>query len=73
MATFLHSVAQRETSATCRALSFTAAITLVDNDPLDVVELVERLNGAKMNSAGSTVAISLAVHERGLMFADVVW
>lgn len=40
---------------------------------IDVVELVERLNGAKMNSAGSTVAISLAVHERGLMFADVVW
>ncbi|KLO32505.1 nuclear transport factor 2 family protein [Mycobacterium haemophilum] len=74
VATFLHSVAHHDKSATCHALSPTAAITLGDNDPLDVAELVERLNGAswtKMNSAGSTVAVSLAGHERGIMFADV--
>ena len=52
-------------------------MTLGDNDPVDVAELVEQLNGAswnKMNSAGPTVTVSLnSAHGRGIMFADVAW
>jgi len=55
----------------------TATMTLGDNDPVDVAELVEQLNGAswnKMNSAGPTVTVSLnSAHGRGIMFADVAW
>jgi hypothetical protein len=50
---------------------------LGDNDPLDLAELVEQLNGAswtKVISAGPTVAISLnSGHGRGIIFADVAW
>jgi hypothetical protein len=50
---------------------------LGDNDPLDIAELAEQLGGArwsKMNSAGSTVAVSLnSAHGRGIMFAEVAW
>jgi hypothetical protein len=74
---FLGATARRDTSAALRTLSPTATMTLGDNDPLDVVELVDQLNGAswnKMNSAGSTVAVSLnSGHGRGIMFADVAW
>lgn len=76
VATFLHAVAQGDTSAAYRTLSSAAPITLGDNDPLDVAELAERLTGAswaKMNSAGSTIAVSLAGHGRGIMLADVAW
>jgi hypothetical protein len=52
-------------------------MTLGDRDPLDLAELVELLIGAgatKMNSAGSTVAVSLnSGHGRAIMFADVAW
>jgi hypothetical protein len=50
---------------------------LGDDDPLDIAEFVEQLNGAgwtKMNSAGPTVTVSLpSAHGRGIMFADVSW
>ena len=52
-------------------------MTLGDNDPLDIAELAEQLNGAswtKVIGAGSTVAVSLnSGHGRGIVFADVAW
>ena len=75
--TFLGAVTCGDKSAALRTLPSTATITLGDNDPLDVAELVEQLNGAswaKMNSAGPTVTVSLnSGHGRGIMFADVAW
>ena len=59
------------------ALSPTATITLGDNDPLDIAEFAEPLNGATWNKtigAGATVAVSLnSGHGRGIVFADVAW
>lgn len=55
---FLGAIVRRDKSAALRALSPTATITLGDNDPLDLAELVEQLNGAswnKMNSGEPTV------------------
>ena len=75
--TFLGAVARGDKSAAARALSSTAAITLGDNDPLDLAELVEQLSGAswtKVIGAGPTVAVSVnSDHGRGIMFADVAW
>ena len=75
--TFLGAVARKDQPAALRALSPTAPITLGDNDPLDLAELVEQLNGAswtKVISAGRTVAVSLnSGHGRGIVFADVAW
>jgi Nuclear transport factor 2 (NTF2) domain len=75
--TFLGAVALKDQPAALRALSPTAPITLGDNDPLDLAELVEQLNGAswtKVISAGRTVAVSLnSGHGRGIIFADVAW
>ncbi len=75
--TFLGAVARRDEFAARRALSSTATITLGDDDPLDLAELVEQLDGAsstKTNSAGPTVTVSLnSGHGRGIMFADVAW
>jgi hypothetical protein len=74
---FVGAVAQGDKSAALRALSSTAPITLGDNDPLDIAELVEQLSGAswtKMNGAGPTVTVSLnSAHGRAIMFADVAW
>jgi hypothetical protein len=74
---FLSATARGDKFAAQRALSSTATITLGDNDPLDIAELVGQLNGAswtKMNGAGSTVTVSVASgHGRGIMFADVPW
>jgi hypothetical protein len=74
---FLRAVARGDKFAALRALSSDATMTLGDDDPLDVAELIEQLNGAswtKMNAAGSTVTVSLASgHGRGIMFADVAW
>jgi hypothetical protein len=73
--TFVGALARGDKFAALRALSSTAPITLGDNDPLDIAELVEQLDGAgwtKMNSAGPTVTVSLnSAHGRGIMFADV--
>ena len=75
--TFLHAVARGDKSTATHALSLTATITLGDNDPLDLAELVEQLNGAsstKVIAAGPTVVVSLnSGHGRGIMFADVAW
>ena len=75
--TFLGAVVRKDQPAALRALSPTAPITLGDNDPLDLAELVEQLNGAswtKVVSAGRTVAVSLnSGHGRGIIFADVAW
>jgi hypothetical protein len=75
--TFVDALARGDKSAASRALSPTASITLGDADELDVAELVEQVGGArwtKMNSAGSTVTVSLnSAHGRGIMFADVAW
>jgi hypothetical protein len=75
--TFVGALARGDRFAAADALSSTAAITLGDNDPLDIAELAEQLDGArrtKMNSAGSTVTVSLnSAHGRGIMFAEVAW
>jgi len=75
--TFLGAVARKDKSAGLRALSPTAPITLGDNDPLDLAELVEQLEGAswtKVIGAGRTVTVSVnSAHGRGIMFADVPW
>ena len=75
--TFLGAVVRKDQPAALRALSPTAPITLGDNDPLDLAELVEQLDGAswtKVISAGRTVAVSLnSGHGRGIIFADVAW
>jgi hypothetical protein len=70
--TFLRAVARGDRFAAQRTLSSDATVTLGDDDPLDVAELVGQLNGAswtKMNGAGSTVSVASG-HGRG-MFADV--
>jgi hypothetical protein len=73
--TFLRAVARKDRFAAVDALSSTAAMTLGDNDPLDLAELVERLDGAswtKVIGAGPTVVVSVnSAHGRGIMFADV--
>ena len=57
------------------SVSTPGAITLGDEDPLDVAELGEQLRGAKWSKvigAGSTVVVSVASdHGRGILFADV--
>ncbi len=77
VATFVGALARGDRFAAVGALSSTAAITLGDDDPLDIAELVEQLDGAawtKMNSAGPTVAVSLnSSHGRGIMLADLAW
>jgi hypothetical protein len=74
---FLAAVARKEASAALSRLSPTAAITLGDNDRLDVAELVEQLDGArwvKVIGAGTTVAASVSsAHGRGVMLVDVTW
>lgn len=74
---FLAAVARGDKVGAARALSSTTAITLGDDDPLELAELMEQLDGAgatKMNSAGPTVAVSLnSGHGRAIMFADVAW
>ncbi len=74
---FLAAVSRKDGSAARRTLSASAPITLGDNDPLDVAELVEQLDGAgwaKVVGAGSTVAVSVnSAHGRGIVFVDVAW
>ena len=74
---FLNAVTRGDKFAAAPALSSTAAITLGDNDPLDLAELVAQLNGAswgKTIGAGPTVAVSLnSGHGGGIVFADVAW
>ncbi|MBW0012120.1 ketosteroid isomerase family protein [Mycobacterium sp.] len=74
---FLGALAGGDGVVASRALSSTAAVTLGDDDRLDIAELSEHLDGAgwtKMNSAGSTVAVSVnSAHGRGILFADVAW
>lgn len=73
--TFLDAVARKDNISAARALSSDAAITLGDRDPLDLAELIKRLDGGratKMTSAGPTVAVSLTSgHGRAIVFADV--
>jgi len=75
--TFLNAVVRGDKFAATSALSATAAITLGDDDLLDMAELVEQLSGARWQKtigAGSTVTLSLASdHGRGILFADVAW
>ncbi|BBZ43801.1 ketosteroid isomerase family protein [Mycobacterium parmense] len=72
--TFLDAASHGDKSGAVRALSATAAMTLGDDDPLELAELVERLDGAsptKVTSAGRTVAVSVnSGHGRGIVFAD---
>ncbi|WP_068187120.1 ketosteroid isomerase family protein [Mycobacterium sp. UM_CSW] len=74
---FLGAVARKEESAALRALSPRAAITLGDNDRLDLAELSEQLDGAawaKVIGAGTTVAVSVSsAHGRGVVLVDVAW
>lgn len=74
---FLGAVARRDEPAALRSLSSTAPITLGDHDPLDVAELVERLEGVswtKVIGAGTTIAVSVnSAQRRGVVFVDVAW
>jgi hypothetical protein len=74
---FLRAIARGDKFAAPRALSDAPTITLGDNDPVELAELADQLNGAswaKTIAAGSTVVVSLAsAHGRGIMFADVAW
>ncbi|OBI85492.1 ketosteroid isomerase family protein [Mycobacterium sp. 1245805.9] len=74
---FLGAVARKDASAALRSLSPRAAITLGDNDRLDIAELVEQLDGAgwaKVIGAGTTVAVSVgSAHGRGVMLFDAAW
>jgi len=74
---FLGAVARGDEATALGALSSTAAITLGDEDVIDVKELAGQLNGAswpKIIGSGSTVAVSVASsHGRGIVFADVAW
>ncbi|OBH07850.1 MULTISPECIES: ketosteroid isomerase family protein [unclassified Mycobacterium] len=73
---FVDAVARKDEPA-LRALSRTAPITLGDDDPLDIAELVEQLDGVrwtKIIGAGSAVAVSAnSAHGRGIMFVDAPW
>lgn len=75
--TFLDAVARQDKFAAARSLSSNAAITLGDNDALDLAELLKQLDGAgstKIISSGPTVVVSLnSGHGRGIIFADVAW
>jgi hypothetical protein len=74
---FLGALARKDASAAAHSLSPRAAMTLGDNDRLDVTELAEQLDGAgwaKVIAAGSTVAVSVgSAHGRGVMLLDVAW
>jgi hypothetical protein len=74
---FLGAVTRGDKGAAARAISSTAAITLGDNDPVQLAELIEQLNGAswgKAIGAGPTVAVSLdSPHGRAVVMADVAW
>ena len=74
---FLGAVARNDRSAALRPLSPSASITSGDNEPLELGELAEQLNGAgwsKVISAGRTIAVSVnSGHGRGIIFADVAW
>jgi hypothetical protein len=73
--TFLGAVSRGDTSIAAGALSSCAAVTLGDEDPLDIADLTADLGGvhwSKMIVAGSTVTVSLdSGHKRGIIFADV--
>jgi Nuclear transport factor 2 (NTF2) domain len=75
--TFLHAVASGDKFAARRPLSPSPAITLGDDDPLDIAEIAGQLAAAtwtKMISAGPTVVVSLnSAHGRAIMFADMAW
>ncbi|MCV7029298.1 ketosteroid isomerase family protein [Mycobacterium sherrisii] len=73
--TFLRAVAGGAISAAEDTLSPSAAITLGDDQTLDLAELAVELGGArrlKMIGAGAVLAISLdSRHGRGIMFAEL--
>lgn len=74
---FLGAVSRTDRSAAARALAPGTPITLGDDDPLDISELVEQLDGAnwtKVIGAGRTVALSVnSAHGRGIVFVDAAW
>lgn len=74
---FLGAVSRKDEPSAARALAPSAAMTLGDDDPLDIGELVEQLGGArwtKVIGAGSTVAVSVnSAHGRGIVFVDAAW
>ncbi|SPM26594.1 ketosteroid isomerase family protein [Mycobacterium terramassiliense] len=71
---FLGAVSRKDKSAAVAALAPGAPITLGDDDPLDLGELVEQLDGSnwtKVIGAGPTVAVSVnSAHGRGIVFVD---
>jgi hypothetical protein len=75
--TFLAAVARGDKSAALRTLSPGATITLAYDDPLDIAELAEQLQGAtwtKVIGAGATVTAAVNTkHGRGILFAEVAW
>lgn len=72
---FLRATARGDESVARQRLSPAAAITVGEDDPVELTELGEHLRGAnwaKVIGAGSTVVVSVASdHGRGIAFADV--
>ncbi len=75
LAAFLTAVGQGDQQAAARSLPRGVTITIGDDEPVSVTEVVDRLKGAgwtKMIAAGSEIAVSLsAAQGRGVLFADV--
>ncbi|OBG58695.1 MULTISPECIES: ketosteroid isomerase family protein [unclassified Mycobacterium] len=74
---FLDAATAGDRDAAARALTPSTAITLGDDEVLDLAGLVEQLDGAggtKMIGAGSTVVVSLtSTRGRAIIFADMTW
>ncbi|ORB73582.1 ketosteroid isomerase family protein [Mycobacterium scrofulaceum] len=72
---FLGAAGRGDRAAAVRALSPSATITLGDDDALDLAELVDQLDGArviKVIGAGPTVTVAVnSDHGRGVLFADM--
>ncbi len=72
---FLTAVARGDRQAAARSLPPGATSAIGDDEPVDIAEVVDRLNGAgwtKMIAAGPTIVVALsAAHGRGVLFADL--
>ena len=75
VSTFLSAVVRADKAGAARTLSPGAAITLGDDDVLDIAQLAARLEGArwaKVIGAGSTIVVSTVTEqERAVVFADL--
>lgn len=75
LAAFLSAAARGNQRAAAGLLPAGATVTIGDDEPVDIAEVVDRLKGAgwtKMIAAGPTIAVALsAARGRGVLFADL--